>query len=287
VDAALSLKPEERRRFFEEAAGIGLYRTRREEALGRLETTRRNLERVQDILSELEPRLTGLEKQARRAMEYERIRADLRLLLRDWYGYHWHRVQQEWVHAREALHTQEAQLERARQRQSEVEDQLGALREGLQALRNNLNQWHTRSAELHTRWEKASRSLAVMDERQRALVSQQQSVQNDLNRLEQEQTARQERLQDLIEERDRQQAELDDAAAQVQTARQALEKRIAERNRVDQMLRDTRRLLTQAETEQVQRKAHLNELSNRIETLRKNQQSLSQALNTETQLLGQ
>ena len=37
VDAALSLKPEERRKFFEEAAGIGLYRSRREEALNPLD----------------------------------------------------------------------------------------------------------------------------------------------------------------------------------------------------------------------------------------------------------
>jgi len=93
VDAALSLKPEERRKFFEEAAGIGLYRSRREEALTRLDITRRNLERVQDILNELGPRLASLEKQARRVQEYERIRADLLLLLRDWYGYHWHRLQ--------------------------------------------------------------------------------------------------------------------------------------------------------------------------------------------------
>jgi len=66
VDAALSLKPEERRRFFEEAAGIGLYRSRREESINRLDLTRRNLERVRDILGELEPRLQSLEKQARR-----------------------------------------------------------------------------------------------------------------------------------------------------------------------------------------------------------------------------
>jgi len=70
VDTALSLRPEERRRFFEEAAGIGLYRARREESLNRLETTRRNLERVLDILSELEPRLKSLERQAQRAQEY-------------------------------------------------------------------------------------------------------------------------------------------------------------------------------------------------------------------------
>ncbi len=153
VDAALSLKPEERRRFFEEAAGIGLYRARREEALNRLDATRRNLERVQDILAELEPRLGSLEKQARRAMEYDRIRADLRLLLRDWYGFHWRRVQQEVVHCSEMVRAQEARLERARERHSEVEVQLDDLRGKLQALRGDLNTWHTAAAALHTQWE--------------------------------------------------------------------------------------------------------------------------------------
>src|SRR5512139_2643540 len=84
VDAALALKPEERRRLFEEAAGIGLYRSRREEALKRLEATKHNLERVQDILAELNPRLRSLERQARRMMEYEQVKADLQVLLRDW-----------------------------------------------------------------------------------------------------------------------------------------------------------------------------------------------------------
>ena len=76
VDAALSLKAEERRRLFEEAAGIGLHRARRDEALRRLDTTRRNLERVQDILAELQPRLRSLERQARRAQEFEQVRTD-------------------------------------------------------------------------------------------------------------------------------------------------------------------------------------------------------------------
>lgn len=287
VDAALSLKPEERRRFFEEAAGIGLYRARREEALHRLDTTRRNLERVLDILSELEPRLHSLEKQARRAMEYERIRADLRLLMRDWYGYHWNRLQVEVVHARETLHAQEARLERARERQSEVEVQMRDLREQLQALRNDLNAWHAASAELHTQWEKVSRSLAVMDERQRALLNQQQNLRNDLSRLEEEQKARQERLQDLMDERDRLQMDLEESEKQVQAARKNLEKRQAERARAEQALRETRRLLVQCETAQVEAKAHQNELSGRAESLRKNRLGLSQNLASEAELLKQ
>ena len=57
VDASLALKADERRRLFEEAAGVGLYRVRREDALKRLENTQHNLERVQDIMAELEPRI--------------------------------------------------------------------------------------------------------------------------------------------------------------------------------------------------------------------------------------
>ncbi|MGZ9226953.1 MAG: AAA family ATPase, partial [Anaerolineales bacterium] len=72
VDASLALKAEDRRRLFEEAAGVGLYRVRREEALKRLENTIRNLERVLDIMSELEPRIRSLERQAKRAIEYTR-----------------------------------------------------------------------------------------------------------------------------------------------------------------------------------------------------------------------
>ena len=75
VDASLMLKAEERRRLFEEAAGIGLHRSRREESLRRLDTTRRNLERVQDILAELQPRLRSLER-------HSNFLADLLLRLR-------------------------------------------------------------------------------------------------------------------------------------------------------------------------------------------------------------
>jgi chromosome segregation protein len=84
---------------FEEAAGIGLYRSRREEALKRLETTGRNLERVNDILAELQPRLRSLERQAKRAQEYNHMKADLKVVLREWYGYHWHKAQKELVDA--------------------------------------------------------------------------------------------------------------------------------------------------------------------------------------------
>ena len=105
VDASLALKAEDRRRLFEEAAGVGLYRTRREEALKRLDNTARNLERVLDIMAELEPRLRSLERQARRAIEYSQAQAALKITLREWYGYHWHRAQKDLADTRQAVRT--------------------------------------------------------------------------------------------------------------------------------------------------------------------------------------
>src|SRR5574338_1426158 len=115
VDASLALKADERRRLFEEAAGVGLYRVRREEALKRLENTTRNLERVLDIMSELEPRLRSLERQAKRAIEYSRAQADLKVILREWYGYHWHHAQQELAETREIVKAQEIRVRESRE----------------------------------------------------------------------------------------------------------------------------------------------------------------------------
>src|SRR5512140_3747138 len=115
VDASLALKADERRRLFEEAAGVGLYRVRREEALKRLEATERNLERVQDIMAEVGPRLKTLERQAKRANEFGSAQADLRAVLQEWYGYHWHSAEEELERTGQHLQEEEAKVAAARE----------------------------------------------------------------------------------------------------------------------------------------------------------------------------
>ena len=87
----------------------------------------------------------------------------MRLLLRDWYGYHWHTTQQDWAHAREVMKAQDIRQQNTRQVLDEVQVQLARLRDQLMEVRERLNGWHTQSAELHQRREKISRDLAVMD----------------------------------------------------------------------------------------------------------------------------
>ncbi len=266
VDASLALKADERRRLFEEAAGIGLYRARREETLRRLETTRRNLDRVLDILAELEPRLKSLERQARRAREYAQIRADLELLLRDWYGYHWHRAQHELHQAQEAARRQEERLQQARQEYQQIVNERDAFRAHLTDLRSRLNDWHRQSATWHNRREQIGRDLAVLEERRRALEEtlRQTASQRDLN--EEELRLAQERLAESQTEIIRLQAEYEEARRQAQDARERLQQRLSERAGVEQELQRERRRLEEIRSARLQAQARLDELQRYLES---------------------
>lgn len=89
VDLALSLRPEERRELFEDAAGIRHHYVRLNEARGRLAATDANLSRVRDVVAEIEPRLKQLERRARQLRERDSVRAELRAHLAAWYGHTW------------------------------------------------------------------------------------------------------------------------------------------------------------------------------------------------------
>lgn len=78
IDEILSAKGEERRRIFEDAAGIVKYKTRKNEAVNKLEKEQQNLLRVDDIISELEVQVEPLEKQSEKAREYLRLKERLK-----------------------------------------------------------------------------------------------------------------------------------------------------------------------------------------------------------------
>jgi chromosome segregation protein len=74
----VSTRPEDRRVIFEQAAGIGKYRQRRKETESKLASTEQNLLRVRDILGELQRQIGSLDRQARRAARFKKLRAQLR-----------------------------------------------------------------------------------------------------------------------------------------------------------------------------------------------------------------
>ena len=80
IDEILSSKSEERRHIFEEASGIVKYRTRKEEATRKLDNTQITLQRVSDVLNEMENNIGPLQSKAETAKKYLNLRENLKLL---------------------------------------------------------------------------------------------------------------------------------------------------------------------------------------------------------------
>ena len=270
VDVALALKPDERRQLFEEAAGIGLYRSRKEEALRRLETTRKNLDRVLDIITEIRPRLRSLERQSSRFIEYQQHTKDLQVLLRDWYGYHWHQKQQDLQNVRKDYQEQEKQLSKLRIKHDETSQMVEDSRLTLSNVRKDLESAHNELSDYHRELEKTTRELAIIDERRRSYNQQRSELEIDIANAQE--TVKELEFQEasFSQEIEQRLAEFDAASDEVNQAELKLSELSAKRETAEKELETTRNKRIAMEKEIVQITAHGDELRNRLKSLESN-----------------
>jgi chromosome segregation protein len=78
VGLIVSAKPEDRRAFIEEAAGVTKYKGRRKAAERKMEFTEQNLLRITDVVAELTKQLDALARQAKKTEKYRKLRAEMR-----------------------------------------------------------------------------------------------------------------------------------------------------------------------------------------------------------------
>jgi chromosome segregation protein len=280
VDTALSLRAEERRRLFEEAAGIGLYRIRRQEATRRLETAARNLERAQDILAELKPRLRSLERQARRARNYDQVRTDLREALRIWYGFHWHAMQSEVMKRRQAAGTQEAKRDDLRLRHEKLDTELVETRRSIDKMRGELHDLSQEISRLYSQRESRGRRLAIAQERGRWLIDQSTFLNSELATLE-------ERHKVLVERKQRAQQEVDrrhDARSAAESTLEDTtpEEDVGRKQRIELVgkLRDLQGKHEKLQADRAAWEAQLGQLSDAASALTERQQALGKDLSS-------
>jgi chromosome segregation protein len=165
IDAILSDRADERRGLFEEAAGIGKYKDRRKAALRRLERAELDLERLQDVIAEVESKVRSLARQKGKAERYLHLRSrrlDVEVAV---VGHQLDNLQGRLERVTKALEgdtaegegkaaqvqAAEAEYERLRLRQVEAQRERAASAARLDRIRGEL-----------VRWE---RELAVADER--------------------------------------------------------------------------------------------------------------------------
>ena len=269
VDAALSLRPDERRSLFEEAAGVRLYIDKRDESLARLEETAHNLERLNDIISEIAPRVETLRRQAERTEEYNGVRQQLETALLQWYGYQWQRQQDRVTQVEEKQRQQTAQLQVARERLERTLAERDALRARQQQLREEIRQKRQEGDDLRSRYEEQRRRLAVIQERTQAIGRQQEQVHADLAAVD----ARRSDIAATLERQAQELAALDSAIA---TQRAAASSAQAQLGAAEAALRLQRDELERARAAAFEIATAQAAARNRLAQLRKRQADLQQ-----------
>jgi chromosome segregation protein len=189
----------------------------------------------------------------------------MKLILREWYGYHWHRSQRDLTDIRETVRGQEVRVRDAREAHEKTQSEYAAFRERLSGLRAQLNNWHRQSAELHNQREAISRDLAVLEERRRALTNTQASILSDQERSLDELHLANDRYNESEQDIARVQNEYEDAKNQLVNAQGALQSRQSDRVALEEQLALIRNQIENLSHQRAENNARLAELKSRIE----------------------
>jgi chromosome segregation protein len=127
IGQILNSKPMDRRAIIEEAAGITMYKTKRRLAEAKLEASKINLSRVNDILVEVEKQLASLKRQASKARRYAELREQMRGLLRSVLAGKAEHLDIEAARLEKLLHDMDSAEEREARSVHELEAEQGRL----------------------------------------------------------------------------------------------------------------------------------------------------------------
>lgn len=120
-------KAESRREIFEEAAGVVMYRTRKAEAERKLDSANSNLDRVNDIICEIEGRIDGLREDSRKAREYLTLREEYKGLEINIILHSIDSIQLKNEYAKDDILESGMAIESARSGKVDIEDEISAL----------------------------------------------------------------------------------------------------------------------------------------------------------------
>ena len=200
IDAILSCKPEKLRGLFEEAAGIVKHKSRKEEAEKRLEETRHDLQRIKDLVWELEKQLKPLQRSAEKLQKYRRYRDELEqlevnLLLDQWEDNE--KILLEGKKEEEALQEKLFALEQKVEETAKLlQEKTGDLRqeeEIVEELKNNLFLMRSRK-------EQAGNQLQVLQERESGLKRESENYQRQLENIQADLAKNRQKSQELEKE---------------------------------------------------------------------------------------
>lgn len=165
IDEILSNKSDERRHVFEEAAGIVKYRTRKAESEKKLEQSKLNLLRINDILAEIEQNLEPLKIQSEKARRFLDLREELKSIE---VGLFIHNIDSYKEKIEEVLKDEDifnTQIVREDERLSNIQEQKESLRQAIDSITNQIEKMQNLSFESEKKKEKLTSEININKER--------------------------------------------------------------------------------------------------------------------------
>ena len=172
VEEILNDKNNDRRRLFEEAAGITRYKEKRKKTFRKLDETQNDLQRVEDILVEVRKKTNSLEKQAEKAQKAKKFKKELEQLDKALNKHEYLQIKEELEPLEERIDNADAEkkeiLSKAEQLESEVEEARSALNEK----ERKQSEAQRRVSQLHSKIRDTETNLQITREK----ISNEESV---------------------------------------------------------------------------------------------------------------
>ena len=271
IDAILSDRAEERRGLFEEAAGIGKYKDRRKAATRRLERAEMDLQRLEDVIAEVQTKVLSLARQkgkAQRYLKYRQRRLDVEVaVVRHQLDTLRHRLSgvekqlegdlQTGEGKVAELGTAEAQYEALRLKEVGAEKGRAVAAKAFEAVREQLVRWERDLAVADEQAAYAERRLAQIDEEREQTLEQAETLERD----EQVLTADRDRVAEKLEQLHAVAAE---RASGVQEVRERLQEARKRLDEVETRERDLARRGAQLEGDANASDSQAEELGHRL-----------------------
>ncbi len=196
IDKILNGKPEERRELFDEAAGIVKFKRRKAAAIKKLEDEKKNLLRVNDILSELEKQVGPLEKQSEKAKIFLKKKEELKTLDVNIFLLENNRIKEHLISVDEKLNIASADLEDTSKRYEGIKEEYEQVEQKIELLDQEIEQARTMLTDTSVLRGKLEGEINVLKEQinsakgnETHLNNRLESIQKEIDRKENDKTA--------------------------------------------------------------------------------------------------
>ncbi len=209
ITQIINSKPENLRELFEEAAGISKHKSRKNDAEKRLDKTTANLQRIKDLVWELEKQFDKVKKDAKKAREYKKLKSELEeieinLLLDKHDDYS--EIISELKEKKDSL---EAEIDKKEKITSSKKEKLHNKKEKLRDLEISYDDKKDEFYQLKTKSDEVKNRINIIEERKNNLKREKDELKNEVTNLKEDLTEKKDQLTKLENKFEKEKTKLD------------------------------------------------------------------------------